>query len=77
MMSETGRQARRRWRRRLGARSAGDFRGGAGGAGPKRWVFAVDGAGGPLAFAALVVVAVLVGRDPELRTAVWTFVRGL
>ncbi|MGV9562233.1 hypothetical protein [Streptomyces sp. NPDC003480] len=38
---------------------------------------AVDGPGGPLAFAVLVVVAVLLGRDPAFRGAVWTFVRGL
>ncbi|GAA3061547.1 hypothetical protein GCM10010448_51140 [Streptomyces glomeratus] len=74
MRSETGRQAGWRRRRRLGGRSAGAC---PDGAGPKRWVPAVDGAGGPLAFAALVVVAVLAGRDPEFRAAVWTFVRGL
>ncbi|MFJ5530551.1 hypothetical protein [Streptomyces sp. NPDC093261] len=38
---------------------------------------AVDGPGGPPAFAVLVIVAVLLARDPAFRGAVWTFVRGL
>ncbi|MEU6097257.1 hypothetical protein [Streptomyces sp. NPDC047079] len=76
-MSDTGRQARWQWRRRLGGRSAGVSRDRARGVRPKRWVTAVDGPGGPLAFAALVVVAVLLGHDPAFRTAVWAFVRGL
>ncbi|MEV6021888.1 hypothetical protein [Streptomyces sp. NPDC052036] len=72
MMSD----AERRQRKRLGG-GAGAGRHRARGRGPKRWVSAVDGPGGPLAFAVLVAAAVLLARDPEFRIAVWTFVRGL
>ncbi|MFF4956168.1 hypothetical protein [Streptomyces sp. NPDC001222] len=70
MMSDTERQQRKR----LGGRGAGAGRDGRH---PKRWVSAVDGPGGPLAFAVLVAAAVILARDPEFRVAVWTFVRGL
>lgn len=73
MMSDT----ERRQRRRLGGRGAGAGRYGVRGRCTAWWVSAVDGPGGPLAFAVLVVVAVLLGRDPAFRGAVWTFVRGL
>ncbi|MGW1259905.1 hypothetical protein ACWD5Q_33200 [Streptomyces sp. NPDC002513] len=68
MMPDAG----RRQRRRLGDRGAG--REGARGRRP-RWVAVIAGPGGPPGFAALVVAAVLLARDPEFRAAVWTFVR--
>ena len=42
----------------------------------KRWA-GREGLGGRLAFVVLAAVVVLFARDPEFRSAVWTFIRGL